>query len=932
MTPGERRFGRRALLVGTAGAASAGVAYEVIRLDGETEPTVSPGGPVDTGHVDQSGQTVDLTVRWRHLERRVEDPDLLAGWQFDEGAGYAFVDVSGHQHTLHVTGLDWNTTDSGLASAIHRRGSRGGAVHLNRTRWLAAAPVADLVPRAGLTVSCRLRADVMPLSEAALVAFGTSYAITLSATGALTLTVEDRAGSQRMVRTSARAVTPGEWIQISATAAPRTGTLRLYVDGELVSHVQGRPFALRSKIASLVVGGQLDGDVDELAIHRVPLSAAEVQRLHVLGLPKVFTQTSESIDAERSVFTHFKGSDPIPHPVTEPTRLTHRFAASTRTEQGVPPLVTPQAMTFVPGAFGAAWSATSERLTYPSPLSGDSGTFEAWYRTTQDPRDPGRQRRKEIFAAAGPSASLVLFTEAGRWQVEVRRRGGGTDTLAGPSHPFLSGILEHVAVSWGEQAGGRHGVALYVNGVPAGLLPTLAGETSYSRPIGLGGRPGAPTYALVDDVRICDTALPWREICPRGHATTEAAGLDLRDRFDRPPGAAPLLWRPGSPQSKWSHRRKAWERPAAVGADPDSLRALFQGEPTGLHAIFHPDAFGYASSIEAGVAFPAAVDGWAGVFVQAPQPHGAFSGLTFMLNPHQGRLRLARFESGRATVSKVLDHDFPVTEHATYELTLTCSGDGLVRGFVDGTNVISTRVGAGWPDRGYAGLLTDGSQAFFSDLHFCALTPPSPSSRVVRSKVIRYGEGAAVGEFGLVPFRWHKRRGLLPWQYTFKDPEPAGNIAGAATAVPVRPIGAATWRSEDSANSDLITVAGQVLFMMRGNPRIDNRASVARIGVLHIGVPAFDGIHFSDPNAGTARVDGGTVLVSGGPRSSHQPVAPGRRPMSVAAGCCSSAASRRCPNPTRCAMAGSSSPASTWRREAGSTSFRSICPGPFPNL
>ena len=124
MTPGQRRFGRRALLVGTAGVAGALVVGEAIRRndDEPTPPTVTPTAPAETSHVDESGQTVDLTVRWRHLERRVEDPDLLAGWQFDEGSGYAFDDVSGHGHTLHVTGLNWNTTDSGLASAIHRRG------------------------------------------------------------------------------------------------------------------------------------------------------------------------------------------------------------------------------------------------------------------------------------------------------------------------------------------------------------------------------------------------------------------------------------------------------------------------------------------------------------------------------------------------------------------------------------------------------------------------------------------------------------------------------------------------------------------------------------------------------------------------------------------------------------------------------------------
>jgi len=63
-----------------------------------------------------------------------------------------------------------------------------------------------------------------------------------------------------------------------------------------------------------------------------------------------------------------------------------------------------------------------------------------------------------------------------------------------------------------------------------------------------------------------------------------------------------MLWRAGSENGSWSHGRKTWEHPGAVGGDPDSRRALFQETAAGRHAVFHPDAFGHASSIEAGVA------------------------------------------------------------------------------------------------------------------------------------------------------------------------------------------------------------------------------------------------------------------------------------------------------------------------------------------
>lgn len=881
MTPDQRRFGRRALLAGAAGVGALAT-YEVSRWgvddpDHTTTPTAAtaPTAPTQTSAVDESRRTVDLTVRWRHLERRVASATLLAGWQFDEGSGYAFDDVSGNDNPLFVTGSEWNTTDSGLASAIHRSGLRGGSVYLDGTRWLAAAPTTRLVSRSGLTISAWLRADSLPTETALLAGFDGSYALTLNAAGAITLAVTDRSGSRRTVHTPSGALTAGRWTQVTATASPVTGVLRVFVDGTSVSSAATPRFAMRVGPASLVVGDRLRGALDELTIHRVALSPAKVRRLYVVGLPKVYTQTSESVDAAREVFTRFKGSDPIPHPVVATTVLTHRFADSLETEQGSRPLGTPVTPVFVPGAFGGAWRVTSNQLGFVSPLTTDSGTFEAWYQAIADPQDPNRQRRKVMFTAVGPGSALVLYTESGRWQVDVRRRSGRTDTSSGPSQTLSPGTLEHVAVSWGAQEDGRHGVALYVNGVPAAFLATSAGETTYPNRVGLGGTTAAPTYALLDDVRICSEALPWGEICPRGQASTDAAGLDLRDRFDRPPEAAPMLWRGGSEQSTWSHRTMTWLRPAAVGADPDDARALFQSSPSGVRAAYHPDAFGYASSIEAGVAFPTDGVGWAGIFLQSPRPDEPFSGVTFMLSARGSRLRLARFQDGRVTASKVLPHDFPITPRSTYEMTLTSAGDGIVRGFVDGINVISMRAGDDWPDRGYAGMVTEGTQAFFSILHFCALTPAASESRVIRTRVLQYGEGAAVAALELVPFRWHKRRGLLPWHYTFKRPEPAGNIAGADTPAPPRPIAAAGWRSEDSANTDVITVDGRVLCFMRGNPRVDTRPSVARVGVLSRDVAKFDGVHFTDPNTPAAQLRGGTLLVSGSLHDAAVPTAPG---------------------------------------------------------
>lgn len=860
MTPGERRFSRRVLIVG-AGAGATLAAYELSRLadDGDRPHTHPNPGSSTTPPAETSPGAVDLTVRWRHLERRVAMADLLAGWHFDEGSGYAFTDVTDAQRRLVITGSAWNTTDSGLLSAIHRRGMRGSSVYLDGTRWLETAPSTNLRSADGVTVTCWLRLDVLPRQTALIAGLGGGWRMTLDPSGVATLTIVDAAGATHTVHTPNGAVAAGRWTQLSATAEPTGADLRLFVDGTQVAHTATPHFTLSGKPAGLVVGNQLTGALDELTIHRVALTPAALHHLYVVGLPKVFTQTSESIDEAREVFTTYKGSDPIPHPVATTTVLTHRFDDSMTTDQGARPLVARPASALVPGAFGGAWRATSNRLSYHSPLTGDSGTFEAWCQAITDPADPERRHRKEIFTASGPTAGLTLYSESGRWKADVRRQGHPLITLSAAPSPLAPLTLEHVGVTWGSQSGGRHGVALYVNGVPVAFRDTSPGDTTFAREVGLGGTAAAPTYCLLVDVRISDTALAWGEVCPRGQATTEAAGLDLRDRFDRPPASGPMLWRPASATGQWSHRRMTWQNPAATGADPTSVLGLFQGATTGLQSISHPDATGHASSIEAGVAFPTAADGWAGLFVASPAPQGAFSGLTFMLNPADGLLRLARYEQGKITAAKVLPHDFAITPRTTYELTLTCAGDGLMRGFVDGTNVLSLRFGVGWPTQGYAGMVTDDSQAFFGNLHFCALTPATASSRVIRTSVLRYGTGADVAALELVPFRWHKRRGLLPWQYTSKNPEPAGNIAGADTLLPPRPIASAPWRSEDSANTDLITLNGRIFAFMRGNPRVDGSPAAARIGVLHAAVPLFDGTHFVDPNTTTT---GGNLLIS----------------------------------------------------------------------
>jgi hypothetical protein len=361
----------------------------------------------------------------------------------------------------------------------------------------------------------------------------------------------------------------------------------------------------------------------------------------------------------------------------------------------------------------------------------------------------------------------------------------------------------------------------------------------------------------VDDVRISDRALGWGEIYPRGHARTETSALDFVDRFDHAGGEPLALWRPGSRGSGWRYSEKGWEDATATGDAPEERRSLYAGAARGFHPIFHPDAYGHMSSVEAGVAFETLPDGWAGVFVKSTSgPERPFEGYSFSINPRANEMRLAAHRGGRVVASKTLPYDFRLAAKKTYTLTLTSTEEDVLRGYVDGNNLISMRLDRRAPrlGEGHAGLFTQNATAHFDNVHFSALTPVSRESRLVQQRVFADGQG--VEEAGgyealtLSAFRWNKRYGLVPWRRTYKDPEPPGNIFGAASDEPERPNPPAPWRSEDSAVSDIINVDGKILLIHRGNPRLGGVSGVAQIGVINAEAETFDGVHFADPNAG----------------------------------------------------------------------------------
>jgi len=824
---------------------------------------------------DTNGSLVDLAIRWRHLESRVELAgiwtNLLGAWPFDEGTGYAFTDVSGHEFTLFITGSAWNTSESGLTGSVHRAGLRGSAVNLNGSRWLEAAPTSAIAPDdRGLSLTAWIKLNRLPAAAATIIGVGPNALLTLHPGGRAYWSVTTVGGVRYVIRTDV-ALPTRTWVQLGATVDPSTGTLALYVGGNPHGHLTTAPFSLPPPSdLSLVMGRGIDGLLDEVTLHRGVLPLDALQQIRLLGLPRTFTQTSESIDEARSVFTRFKGSEAIPHPNLASTVLGLRFFMNLVSDQDTSPVHEVDAV-FVPTDFGCGWRAMSEAATYASPLIGAAGTFEAWYRPVDDPDDPRRLRRHVVFTAQAQSseARLELSTFNGRWQLDVMTPSGGLATAVGPVQAFPPSTLAHIAVAWGTGTSGRAGVRLLIDGRWITYLQTAATDTTYDGTVSIGGTVAAPSYCIFEDVRLSDVIYGWGGVCPRGQASTAAAGIDLRDFFRRPPGTAPLWWRPGAGGIRWPIFRRLWQKPQEPGDDPDANLAVLQPFPTGLRTLYHPDAFARACSIEAGASVEQVADGWIGLFLHADDPELPFSGITFMLNTKRNMLRLCRYDRGEVKEQKSAIYDFSLQAKKVYELTLTAAGDGILRGFVDQINMISINRKSSWPTEGFAGLATDHAAASFSALHFTVITPATPTSREIQTSELKYGEHALNAGITLVPFRWNKRRGLFPWQYISRDPELPGNIAGADSTEPLRPIPPARWRSEESANSDLIVVDGVVWYLLRGNPRIDGGYLGARIGMLHTPASAFDGIHFIDPNQDTGRLSGGAILTANrdlGPR------------------------------------------------------------------
>jgi hypothetical protein len=779
-------------------------------------------------------QAVDLTLRFQQFEPLFAPPGLLAAWPLNEGSGYVFRDLTGHGHDAYLLGTNWNTSDSGLTASLHGSGLRGSALRLNGTQWLQVQQ-AGLAPAEAWTLMLWLKLEQRG-SQTLLAVGQNELALNVNAAGALEL----RLGEQTLA-TAANTLVPGAWQHVALVGEAAAGQVRLFVDGTLAvaqSRVAFQPWQ-----ADLCLGGaegseqSMRGLLGEATLHSIALSAEEIAHWRTIGLPIIYRQTRETIDAGKSRWTNWKGNAPIPHPFEADTLLTLRFNGALASDQGQMPQGGNALL--VPGVFGAALVGNAGPLRYPSPIAAAQGTFEAWVVAEA----PASANRQILFRAEGRTGWLELALANGHWEASL---SNGSTTEASVQAPMAieTSALLHVALTWEATA-----LTLFLNGVEVARTALPAGAVQvYNQTIQLSGAADNAFGGQIDDLRIGGEVRAWGSICPRGHGATAAASLDLRDFFAMGEGEPLRWWRAGSADGQWAY----------------SGRGVQQANPAGVHLLFHPDAFGEMSSFEAGVRFDRPADGWAGVFVQASAPGEPLAGYSFSLNPQGGRMRIAAHQNGSVVAEKVLIYDFPIARESVYTLTLTSADDGILRGYIDGNSAISLNK-ADLPafSAGFAGLFCENLAAHFSAAHFTALTPTDHESRLIEQRLFAPGQSIeAAGGYKavtLIPFRWQKWHAHLPWRRGGMLPEPSGALFGPADDV-IRPNKGAAWRSEDSANSDVIAVNGTIYYFMRGNPRIGNSHGPAAIGLHSTPAARFDGRHFRDHNGEVANVDEAQLL------------------------------------------------------------------------
>lgn len=777
-------------------------------------------------------QYADLSIRFRHLEPLVNDKTLIAAWPMDEGSGYEFLDASGKNHTAYITGYNWNTTSSGLTASFRKKGKRNGGVYLDGSQWLQVKDTSDLQLKNQFSIYFWYK-HVGDKGGTLISQRGAQggYKIICDNQGAIIFALIDERGKSNQMVASNIGGDKSDWQFVALTYQHKT--LTIFINGKPV--VSKSNFSLDNNIKQdLYIGADhqntnscFKGYVDEVCIYSQPLNPARLEQLYLVGLPKVYTQTKATV-AMGSDYQHwsgFYGNQPVPHIRDNNTLLLVHFNGNTITDNGQTPDGSSN-QHFIPSAFGAAL-IPDRQLTYKAALDNKKGIAEAWI-MIRDEKSTGHKTLLNLPGVNNPG--LEIYRAGNNYGVDIHDGKKIISIKSGYLH-LSAGELLHVAVLWG-----KANIELWINGVRVAQSHTDMAQFNGDVQVGGGGK--QLFTDAIDDLKIADSI---SDSCPFGSIDSESASLDFRDDFEQPERSPLFFWKTVKGSNSWAYQKDNIIKDNTV---------LSQQNPDGMQLIMHPGAFAAISSIETGVVFNSLSDSWAGVGINMDNRDDELRGITFCINSKTRELRLNVYEHDKVVAAKTGIYDFPVKVNQRYTLTLSFYGD-VVKGFIDGNPVIAMPVN--FKFAGCGGLVTENTTACFDDVHFSPLTPSEKNSRLLQTRIFsdtnqQDSIQASYKNFSYNAFRWKKRYGLLPWQRTFKNPEPAGNIFGQDAGV-ARPNKSQSWRSEDAANSDLMMLNGTIYYAMRGNPDMNGPHGPAAIGMLTAGQQNFDGLHFTDLNA-----------------------------------------------------------------------------------
>lgn len=786
-------------------------------------------------------QYADLSLRFQHFESQVKDKSLIAAWTMDEGSGYEFSDISGNNHTAFITGYNWNTTNSGLTTSFRKTGKRGGGVYLDGSQWLQVKDSTSLNFKSAFSICLWFKPSEGSINKTTLVSrqnASCGFQLSCNKNGAVVFEYKDIDGKIYQTTSAELTNLSNKWNFITLSYNPDDNTSEIYINGKLSVSKKGVRFNAEIKGDLLIGSNNVDkencfkGYMDEIYIYNRELTPSQIYHLYVVGLPKLYARYSATIDSNAKVWSIFGGNQIIPHTHDQNTLLLVHFNENVSSDLGQTPLLIKK-QNYIPGAFGGALQPV-EQLNYKVGLNPKYGTVELWVINAEEDSQP--KDHKTLLKIPGVEKSGIEVYRLGtEYCIEVND-GNTITNLKSGNLGLEKNMPIHIAITWNNDR-----IGLWINGVL--VSEKLVHLPLFNGLVELGGSGEQLFTDYIDDFKISGIAKSWGEICPSGNTDSESASLDFRDDFEKPDHTPLCFWKAAAGNYRWEYQKDS-------SKNGSTNSTLSQQNPSNLQVIIHPLAKGYQSSTEAGIIFSSLSNGWAGVCTNVIGNLTTFEGITFCINSKTNQIRLCVYKQGKVIFLKTGTYDFPVKIHQRYTLTLSVY-NGVIKGFIDGSNLISLKINFN-PSLGYGGLMTENSRADFDDVHFTAITPDVKNSRMLQAYIFsdeaKEVTQPKVVNFSFNAFRWKKRYGLLPWQRTFKDPEPPGNIFGPDADVE-RPNKSQSWRSEDSANSDIMVVNGTVYYCMRGNPDINGPHGSAAIGMLTMTQEDFDGIHFNDLNA-----------------------------------------------------------------------------------